>query len=68
MSFTFVQAGKQNENKFHITFSIHPDEWKARAYCLSDLTIKTMRFTHTPQGGKEILRGTPNNVTGVSYT
>lgn len=30
MSFTFVQAGKQNENKFHITFSIHPDEWKAK--------------------------------------
>lgn len=37
---------------------------KARVNCLADPTIKTMRFTHTPQGGKEILRGTPNNVTG----
>lgn len=30
MSFTFFTSQQQNENKFHITFSVHPDEWKAK--------------------------------------
>lgn len=51
MSFTFVQAGKQNENKFHITFSIHPDEWKAKGkhmQIVSQILQSKQWGSHTP--------------------
>lgn len=66
--FFFLQAGNRTKTGFifpsqYIRLNAKPTENTCKLPL--DLTIKTIRFTHTPEGGKKKkIRGTPINVTG----